>query len=146
MVIIIFLHSLLLLVLIMTKSYCKSQLMEMLNTKLKKAIESNLLSKNFVEHVEKEEKKLEEDFKSVIKEMDRGIGDVVSDLPVSFNKNNIIAAIVNYCRRIYVFMDSVESFIDDLFSYGTFGEYSSYVLKEEPEDFHLFGNEDVVDD
>ncbi len=118
----------------------------MLNTKLKKAIESNLLSKNFVEHVEKEEKKLEEDFKSVIKEMDRGIGDVVSDLPVSFNKNNIIAAIVNYCRRIYVFMDSVESFIDDLFSYGTFGEYSSYVLKEEPEDFHLFGNEDVVDD
>jgi len=66
-----------------------------------------------------------EDFISVIKEMDRGIGDMISDLPGSFNKNNIFAAIVNYCRRIYVFMDSVESFIDGLFSYGTFGEYGS---------------------
>jgi len=105
-----------------------------------------LMIPKFVEDVEKEEKKLEEDFTSVIKEMDMGIGDVVTSLPVSFNKNNVIAAIVNYCRRIYVFMDSVESFIDDLFSYGTFGEYSTYVLKEEPEDFPLFGNEDVIDD
>jgi len=72
----------------------------------------------------------------------RKINNTFNDLLVFFNKNNIVAAIVNYCRRIYDFMDTVESFIDDLFSYGTFGEYSTYVLKEESEEFE---DENIVD-
>jgi len=88
-------------------------------------------------HVEKiiEESKKEEE----------KLNAMLNDLPAEispYDKNNILHAITVYSREVFAFMYSVEAFIDDLFSYGTFGKHSAHVLKEEPEDFIPFMNDE----
>ena len=61
-----------------------------------------------------------------------------------YDKSNILHAITEYSREVSAFMYSVEAFIDDLFSYGMFGQHSARVLREEPDDFIPFYENDIL--
>jgi len=57
------------------------------------------------------------------------------------NLNNIIYSLANFCRISANFADSVEDFVDDLFSYEIWDELSTYVFHKDIDEDE--GNNDI---
>lgn len=76
----------------------------------------------------------DEENKQLMKRISELSGTSMRDILSSEERYNILYSITENCRIFANFIDCIESFVDDLFSYGIFNEYHTYVLYKELED------------
>lgn len=70
-----------------------------------------------------------------LKELSKILNKSIAELLKDEKRFAIIGCLANTCRRYANFVEGVENFIDDLFSYGIWNELHTYTLHQEDVDF-----------
>jgi len=78
----------------------------------------------------KNKKNIEEE-KQLLEWISKKSGKSMKELLTDEKRYNISHSLAETCRILANFIDCIESFIDDLFSYGIFDEYHTYLFHED---------------